>query len=401
MEGIDLEQGIELLLKNVQPTERMEKVDLLSSLGRVCAKSVAAPMDNPPFDRSPLDGYTFAAVATSRASNASPAQFKIVGEVCAGQYFTGTVKSGEAVRIMTGGKIPSGCDCVVRQEDVQADEQFVEVTQVLKEKQNYVFQGEDIKKGAVLLAAGEIITPAHIGSIASMGFNEVTVYAKPRVIICSTGDELLSLGQPLTEGKIYNSNLYVLAARLKELGAASAMLGIIADDSDAAAAFIREHMEDADLFLTTGGVSVGKKDIMHDVIKKLPAKRLFWRICMKPGTPVLSYVHKDKLGIALSGNPFAALATFELLVRPVLSKISRNPGMNYQRKMAVLQEDFPKESKGRRFIRANFDDGKVWLPGKNHSSGSLFSAVGCNAMIDIPAGSGALMRNSAVEIVKL
>jgi len=401
VEGIDLEQGIELLLENIQPTERLETVDLLSSLGRVCAKPVEAPMDNPPFDRSPLDGYTFAAAATSYASKASPAKFKIVGEVCAGQYFTGTVKPGEAVRIMTGGKIPAGCDCVVRQEDVRADEQFVEVMQVLKEKQNYVFQGEDIKKNAVLLSPGEIITPAHIGSIASMGFKELTVYAKPRVIICSTGDELLSPGQPLTEGKIYNSNLYVLAARLKELGAASVMFESIADDSDTVAAFIREHMEEADLFLTTGGVSVGKKDIMHDVIKKLPARRLFWRICMKPGTPVLSYVHKDKLGIALSGNPFAALATFELLVRPVLAKISRHPGMNYKRKMAVLQEDFPKESKGRRFIRANVDDGKVWLPGKNHSSGSLFSAVGCNAMIDIPAGSGALARNSAVEIVQL
>ena len=399
--GLELEAAIALLLENAPCSERTESVFLLEALQRISAEQIVAPRNNPPFDRSPLDGYTFRAADTLAASQDTPAKFAIVGEVCAGECFREKVQPGQAVRIMTGGKIPGGCDCVIRQEDVQAEGGILFVPRRLRPHENYVLCGEDIKSGSVLLQPGDVITAAHIGVLASMGYEKIRVYARARVAICSTGDELVDVGQPLPDGKIYNSNLYTLTARLKELGVTPVMLGIAGDDAKQAAALIRGEMEQADLFLTTGGVSVGKKDILHEVIKELPAQRLFWRVNVKPGTPVLAYTFKGRLGIALSGNPFAALATFELLVRPVLAKISRRPQVNYERCTAVLQDDFLKASPGRRFVRAKYAAGQVHLPPANHSSGSMFSAAACNALLDIPAGSAALARGAAVDVVKL
>lgn len=401
MVGIELEEAIALLLKNVKESCATETIPLLNAVGRVVAEDIFSPMDNPPFDRSPLDGYTFVAKDSEFATKEKPIKFEIIGEVCAGQVFTEKVETKQAVRIMTGSPIPFPCDCVVRQEEVKADEHHVWIPFPMKSYENYCFKGEDFKKDTLLISAGSLLTAAHIATLASIGNENVTVYKKIKVAICSTGDELMDVGQGLDAGKIYNSNLYLLAARLKELGLEPIVLGMVEDHAEAVAKLIRQQIDRVDLFLTTGGVSVGKKDIMHEVIEQLPAKRLFWRVNMKPGTPILSYVYQEKLCIGLSGNPFAALATFELLVRPVLAKLSRHQEMQYKRVKAVLQNDFPKKSLGRRFIRAMYDEGKVFLEGNNHSSGSLFSAVGCNALIDISPGTPELAYGAEVEVIKL
>ena len=401
MDSLELEAAIALLLEKSTRCTVTEKVSLLDAMGRICAEDIVASFHMPPFDRSPLDGFTFLAQATESASPENPALFTIASEVCAGDLYAKEVHPGEAVRIMTGAPIPSGCDCVVRQEDVIVENGQLKVFQKLRHHQNYVFAGEDIKKGNVLIHQGEVLHAAHLGTLASMGYAVVPVYKKPRIAICSTGDELLDVGQSLSAGKIYNSNLYTLAARLKELGFEPLVLGIAGDDPVVVAGVIQKYISEVDLFLTTGGVSVGKKDIMHQVIPCLQAERLFWGVSMKPGTPVLAYLCGEKLGVALSGNPFAALATFELLVRPVLAKMAGDPGKSYRRILAQLEDDFPKDSKNRRFIRARFQDGKIFLPGANHSSGSLFSAVNCNALIDIPRGSKALQKGMQVNAVIL
>lgn len=401
MVGIDLETAIDLLLKQVKAAHVTESVSLLDGVGRVIADDVWSPSDNPPFDRSPLDGYTFIAEATATATKEMPAKLEIVGEVCAGHVFEGKVEMRQAVRIMTGAPIPFPCDCVVRQEDVQADGKQLWITKPMQHHENYCFQGEDFKAKTLLVSAGSSLTAAHIATLASIGQKAVTVYKRIKVAICSTGDELVDVGESLAAGKIYNSNLYLLAARLKELGVEPVVLGMVEDRAESVAAVIQAQVREADLILTTGGVSVGKKDIMHDVIACLPAKRLFWRVNMKPGTPILSYVYQGKLCIGLSGNPFAALATFELLVRPVMAKLSCKREIAYTRIPAILQDDFLKRSAGRRFIRAKYAEGKVYLPSENHSSGSLFSAVGCNALIDISPGTPAIMRGTEVEIIKL
>ena len=399
MQDISLEKAIEILLAQVSKVREAEEVPLLEALGRTLAEDYMAPFDNPPFDRSPLDGYTFAASSTAGATAAQPAEFEIIGEECAGQYFDESVPAGKAVRIMTGGAIPAGCDCVVRQEDVTADGDMLLVPFIMKHHENYCFAGEDIKQGTRLGKAGTRLTAAHLGALASMGFDKVKVIRRVRVAIASTGDELLQPGQPLAPGKIYNSNLYMISSRLRELGFEPEVLGILPDDVEAAAAAIAKWQDKVDLFLTTGGVSVGKKDIMHGVVGKI-GKRLFWRVCMKPGGPAIAYTFGKTLGIALSGNPFAAYATFELIARPVLVALSGDEKIALRQAQAVLTDAFPKASKGRRFIRAYYEDGKVRLP-QQHASGSLFSVVGCNAFVAIPAGTDPLESGTEVDVVLL
>lgn len=399
MQDISLEKAVDILLAQVSQVREAEEVPLMEALGRMLAEDYTAPFDNPPFDRSPLDGYTFAASGTAGAMAAQPAKFQIIGEECAGQYFDQSVPAGKAVRIMTGGAIPAGCDCVVRQEDVTADGGMLLVPFVMHRHENYCFAGEDIKKGTLLAKAGTRLTAAHLGALASMGFSKVKVIRRGRIAIASTGDELLPPGQPLAPGKIYNSNLYMISSRLRELGFEPEVLGILPDDIDAAAAVLAGWQDKVDVFLTTGGVSVGKKDIMHGVVSKI-GQRLFWRVCMKPGGPAIAYTFGNTLGIALSGNPFAAYATFELLARPVLVALSGDEKIALGHAQAILTDAFPKASKGLRFIRAYYENGKVRLP-EQHASGSLFSVVGCNAFVAIPAETGPLAPGTEVDVVLL
>ena len=390
MEGVSFEQAIELLTAHVKEISDAEEVALINSVGRVAAENYFATFDNPPFDRSPLDGYALKSVET-------PGKFKVIGEECAGDFFSGEVKSGEALRIMTGAAIPQSCDCVIRQEDVTSDGENIFVKQRLRHHENYCFAGEDIKAGALLVAKDTKLTAAHVAILASQGVARVKVYRRPRIAVAATGDELIQPGEKLSAGKIYNSNIYLLSARLMELGFEPKILYNLPDDADACAEKISAL--EIDLLITTGGVSVGKKDIMHDVVKKI-GERIFWRVLIKPGAPVIGWTCGKFLGISLSGNPFAAYATFELLARPVLAKLARRADILYKRSRSVLANDFPKKSFGRRFIRAKFDGEKIFLPNR-HESGSLYSAVGCNCLIDIPAGSDELKAGAEVEIILL
>ena len=401
MQDIELEQAIEVLLAHTQPVGETERVPLLDALGRVAAEDVCAGFDNPPFDRSPLDGYTFAAASTANASAEHPVTLRVIGEECAGDFFAGTVGAGECVRIMTGGAIPKGCDCVVRQEDVREDGARIHVSFTSEPYENYCYAGEDIKKGTVLIHRGQRIRAAHLAVLASEGYGDVLVHRRVRVAVASTGDELLQPGEQLRPGKIYNSNLYLLAGRLKELGAEVTVLGSVSDDIEKAAEVIASYADKVDLFLTSGGVSVGKKDIMHGVVPALGAERLFWRVCMKPGAPAIAYTRGKMLGIALSGNPFAAFATFELMAKPALLRLAGQTDVLPARRRAVLADAFPKACLGRRFLRARVQaDGRISLPDQ-HESGSLFSAAGCDAFVDVPAGTKPLAAGTEVEIVIL
>ena len=401
MQDIELEQAIEVLLAHAVPVAETERIPLLEAVGRVAAEDVYAAFDNPPFDRSPLDGYTFAAASTADASAERPVRLSVIGEECAGDFFAGAVGAGECVRIMTGGAIPKGCDCVVRQEDVREEGDAIFVPFTSQPFENYCYAGEDIKKDTLLLAKGQRIRASQIAVLASEGHADVCVHRRVRIAVASTGDELLQPGEPLHPGKIYNSNLYLLAGRLKELGAEVTVVGAVPDDVERAAEVIASYADRVDLFLTSGGVSVGKKDIMHGVVPALGAERLFWRVCMKPGAPAIAYTRGRMLGIALSGNPFAAYATFELMARPAIARLAGETDVLMPRRRAVLADAFPKPCHGRRFLRARMEaDGRVSLPDQ-HASGSLFSAAGCDAFVDVPAGTKPLAAGTEVEVVIL
>ncbi|MDR3296459.1 MAG: molybdopterin molybdotransferase MoeA [Clostridiales Family XIII bacterium] len=396
---IDLETAIRLIVENITRLEAVE-MPLADANGLVLDKETVAPLDQPPFARSPLDGYAFKAGDSIGASANEPVTLRIVDKLYAGGWCEKTVDSGEAVRLMTGAMIPDGCDCVIRQEDTDQGADAVKIYRELRPFANYCYQGEDYQKGESLLAAGTVLTPAAAALCASMGCATVRVARKPRVSVFSTGDELAEPGDALRPGTIYSSNAVYLVARLREMHAEVLLPEIIGDSKGALADRIGKAASVSDLIVTTGGVSVGEKDLVRKVLESLGAEVVFHGIAMKPGSPALFAKYKGALVLALSGNPFAAFASFELLTRPLFAVLTGNRDLLPQRFTATLATDFNKASAGRRFIRGKYADGRVFLP-NGHSNGHLRSLVGCNCFVDIPAGSGRLQAGESVAIVLL
>ena len=398
--GIPLEQAVELLREGRSPLG-IQRLPLGEALGRTLAEELTAPMDQPPFDRSPLDGYAIRAADTAGASREHPARLRVADTVYAGEPAARALGPGEAVRVTTGAMLPPGCDCVVRQEDTDRGCPVVSVFASLSPFQNYVNRGEDFAAGAALLPAGIRLDGAAVGLLASAGFSAVPVRRRPSVALLCTGDEVVPPGtRPLPAGKIYDANGLLLSARLGELGFGPATAERVGDDPARAAAAMARLLENHDVLFTTGGVSVGERDILHQALPLLGAERVFWRVALKPGSPALFYKYYGKPILSLSGNPFAAAATFELLGRPLLSALSGEPHLLPRRLRAVLDTPFPKSGPLRRFVRGRYQEGRVALP-EGHSSGQLASLVGCSCLVDVPADSGPLAAGQAVDILLL
>ena len=387
MEGISVEQAMEQILQYTPVINETEEVELNKAGGRILVQDMVAEFNNPPFDRSPVDGYACKAEDLADASSEHPVKLKVMEEIDAGQYSERVVESGQAVRIMTGAAIPKGCDCCIFQEDTDYGEETVEIYREVKQWDNYCFAGEDFKKGTTLLKKGTHIGYVEAAALAGMGAAKVPVYRRPKVVLLTTGDEVVEPGNPLPAGKIYNSNMTMLSARMMELGIEPFYMEAVKDNPQVMAEKIKEIAEQADMIITTGGVSVGKKDIMHESIRLIDAERIFWRVNMKPGMPTLFSVYENASGgkvpvISLSGNPFGVAVTIELLIRPALEKMMQNPAIGLKEVTGVMADDFVKGIKGRRFIRAYWENGRFHLPNGLHSNGVLSSMAGCNCLID-------------------
>lgn len=400
-EPLKLEAAQQLLLAQGAVIDERETVPLLSATGRVLAETVHAQMDQPPFPRSPLDGYAVRSEDIRDATSEAPVRLAVVDEIFAGEVSAVTVTRHTAVRLMTGSPIPEGADCVVRQEDTDLGEKTVAVKKPVGAWKNYCYAGEDYRQGQMLLAAGTLLGAAEIGVLASQGTTAVSVYRKPRVALLSTGDELTPPGEPLAPGKIYDANLALLSARFAQWGMALVQAGNCPDDAAVVAEQLAACCAQADLVVTTGGVSVGKKDIMHEVVRRMPVQQLFWRIAIKPGMPLLAGVYQGTPVVCLSGNPYGAAACMELFVRPLLAQMSRRTDLALERREGVVAAGFAKRSPLRRFLRARFSNGQVWPTRGANDSGILSTLCGCNCMIDIPAGNEGLSVGDRVEVVML
>lgn len=387
MEGISVEQAMEQILQYTPVINETEEVELNKAGGRILAQDMVAEFNNPPFDRSPVDGYACKAEDLAGASPEHPVRLKVMEEIDAGQYSERVVEHGQAVRIMTGAAIPKGCDCCIYQERTDYGEDFVEIYTEQKQWDNYCFAGEDFKKGTTLLKKGTHIGYVEAAVMAGMGAATAPVYRRPKVVLLTTGDEVVEPGNPLPAGKIYNSNMTMLSSRMRELGMEPFYMEAVKDDPQIMAERLKEAAKQADMIITTGGVSVGKKDIMHESLGRINAERIFWRVKMKPGMPTLFSVYESEPGrkvpvISLSGNPFGVAVGVELLIRPALEKMMQNPAIGLKEVAGVMADDFVKGIKGRRFIRAYWENGKFHLPNGLHSNGVLSSMAGCNCLID-------------------
>lgn len=397
---IPVEQAMELLLENTPAPERCETLPLLDALGRVSAAELRAAVSQPPFDRSPLDGYAVLHSDLAGACAERPAVLRVTQAIYAGDTPKGPVRPGECARIMTGAPLPPGATCVVRQEDTDGDARQVSIYVSHNAHDNYCFASEDIRVGSLLLKQGERLDSVRIGLLAGQGLDVVRVFRKPRIRVISTGSELAAAGTALPPGQIYESNRFTLSARAVEVGARALPGVIVADDPALIARTVAESLEECDLVVTSGGVSVGAHDFMPQAGEMLGAKLLFRGVAAKPGSPVIGYKKDGKLLLCLSGNPFASFAMFELLAVPVLRKLAGDETVYPVRIKGTLMDCFDKASPGRRFLRARIERGRVYLP-EGHASGVLSTLVGCNCLVDIPAGTPGLEQGRDVDVVML
>ncbi|EDT71533.1 gephyrin-like molybdotransferase Glp [Clostridium perfringens] len=402
---IALEEALEILNKNTKAL-KSEVVSIKDSLKRVLYGDVKSKINNPPFNKSVFDGYAFKSEDSKGTSKENPIELKIVDEIFAGDFSEIEIKSGEAIRIMTGAPIPVGADCVLKQEETERHGDLVKIFKEMKVNENISFIGEDIKIGETLIKKGKRLDYADLGIMASSGISEVLVYKKPRVSIISTGDEVCDINSTLKPGKIYDSNLYSLSARIEELGYNVLSMEYVGDNIIKIGKAIEKAFEKSDIVFTTGGASVGEKDLMQKVSESIGFERLFWKIKIKPGSAVVCSKKEEKILISLSGNPNAALTTFELLGKPVLKKLEgKEENINIKREKGILMDSFNKKSPQRRFLRGNviYDEkgAKVYITQIKSGNGILSSLLNANCLIEIEKGNEGLNRGEVVNIIKL
>lgn len=393
---ISLEQALDILKDYITPG-KTERKSLEECLGLVLAEDVMAQLDMPPFSRSAQDGYAFRSKDSEGASKEQPVRLKVTGKIYAGDFPKKEVNPGEAIRIMTGAMIPAGADCVLRQEDTDEGEEIVQIYKETEAGCSICFKGEEYKKGHILLRAGTKIDAAALAVASGNGIVELPVYARVKAAVVSSGSEVVEPGTPLTSGKIYNTNTIYLKARLKQLGANVVMTRTVGDELGIMREALNEAASQSELVVTTGGVSVGQKDLTEEALLSIGAKILFHGIAVKPGMPTLAAEKNGVLFLGLSGNPFSAAIPFEMFVREILAVKMGDPDLKLRKETLTAVTGFSKDSRKRRFLRGKADGKEVWLPDQQ-ANGQMRSMVGCNCLIDIPAGSGPVKAGDRVEV---
>ena len=316
-ESLGVARARQIILDLLAPIDGSERLPVRDALGRVLAEDVISTMNVPGHDNAAMDGY---AVRHSDLAAEGETMLKVAGTAFAGRGFTGAVAPGECVRIMTGGVIPAGTDTVVIQEIVTADGECVRIPPKQRPGQHVRHAGEDLRDGTPALRAGKQVRPAELGLIASLGIAEVMVKRRLRVAFFSTGDELCSIGTPLSEGEVYDSNRYTLFGMLTRLGCEVVDLGVVRDRPEAIEAAFREAAARADAIITSGGVSVGEADFIRGLMTQL-GEVAFWKIAMRPGRPMAFGKIGDAWLFGLPGNPVAVMVTFYQFVREALQKL--------------------------------------------------------------------------------
>jgi molybdopterin molybdotransferase len=319
--ALRVDKAVEAIRACLSPITQTEHLPIRAALGRVLAEEIVPSINVPAHDNSAMDGY---AVRFSDVE-AGEAILREVGSAFAGRTFQGTVGEGECVRVMTGAVMPPGTDTVVIQEVTRKDADRVFIPAGQKKAQNVRYAGEDLKAGVPVLHPGKKIGAAELGLIASLGIGEVTVKRKLRVAFFATGDELASIGAPLKEGEVYDSNRYTLHGMLTRLGVELIDLGVVRDDPGKLEAAFKHAAERADAVITTGGVSVGEADFVKALMAKL-GEVLFWKIAMRPGRPMAFGRIGNAFLFGLPGNPVAVMVTFYQFVRDALLYLSGRSG---------------------------------------------------------------------------
>jgi molybdopterin molybdotransferase len=408
---ISVEQALEKVLSYVEVLDREEK-PILECLGQVLDEDVFSPINVPPLDNSAMDGYALQAESTQGATESSPVTLDVIDEVSAGAISEQVVGPETAIRIMTGAPLPKGADSVVQFEDTDETlrpQHPISQIGILKEIEkglNVRRAGEDISQGQLVLEKGTSLRPQELGVLASLGKTTVKVIRRPVVAILATGNELVEVGKPLPEGKIYNSNSFSLAAQVTRYGGIPKILGIARDREEEIEAKVRQAL-DSDLLLTSGGVSVGQYDLVKDVLAK-QGEISFWTVRMKPGKPLAFGLIKGDgkrvPHLGLPGNPVSSMVTFELFARPAILKMLGKKNLSKPTVSAII-ESRVKNTDGRRvlvraMVRREGDRYFARVSGPQ-GSGILTSMARANGLAIVPEDVDAVEEGETVQVLML
>ncbi|PYO76998.1 MAG: hypothetical protein DMD63_12520 [Gemmatimonadetes bacterium] len=399
-------EASERILAEINPLG-IETVPVRQALGRVLAEDVSATVTMPPWSNSSMDGYAVRSADITPAMSGEPVKLRVVATIAAGEFAPRALKRGEAMRIMTGAPVPEGADSVIRKEDTDGGQSKVEVRDARDVWKNIRPAGEDFQRGDLLAKRGAPIKAALIGVLASTGISEVKTFKRPRVAIISSGDELVDLDDfdEVEQGRrIISTNSYTLDALTRLAGGVPVDLGIAADTK----ASLRRKIEgaaDADLILTSAGVSVGDLDHTRDVFESLGGKMKFWKVGMRPGAPLAFGMLNDVPWLGLSGNPVSAMVSFELFVRPALRKLQGHTALFRRTVTVTVEEEVKIAARLTHFLRAivtRNQDGTLMarLTGLQ-SSGMLTSMVKANALLIVPETSPRVAKGSQLKALML
>lgn len=385
-----------------------EYVPIYESYGRFLAEDIIATNDVPHFNKSPYDGFAVRSIDTKEASLNNPIEFEVIDHIGAGYVTKKSVGPFQAVRIMTGAQMPKECDAVIMLELAYEFERngkkWVSIKRSLKPGENVSVKGEEIKKGDFIVPKGTKINPGVQAVLATFGYAKVPVAAKPKVGLLTTGSELLSVDEPLREGKIRDSNAYMTMAQIERAGAQAHYFGKFPDNFEACYEKVQSLKNSMDIVITTGGVSVGDFDYMPAIYEKMGATVLFNKVGMRPGSVTTVAVCDGKLLFGLSGNPSACYVGFELFVRPIIRHMLFTKKPHLRKEKATLIEDFPKANPFTRLVRStvSVSDGKLVVsPSGRDKSSVVVSLAGANVLMVLPGGTRGFAKGDEVDVLLL
>ncbi|MCC8464718.1 MULTISPECIES: molybdopterin molybdotransferase MoeA [Photorhabdus] len=396
---ISLQQALEKLVTQVTPLTDTETVNLPQTSGRITATNIISPINVPPFANSAMDGY---AVRYTDLNSCKP--LPLAGKALAGAPFQGEWPVATCIRIMTGAPIPTGADTVIMQEHAEITDDGIVFTQPAKQGQNIRLAGEDITEGAVVLPAGSKLSTAQLPLIASLGITDVEVVRKLKVAIFSTGDELQAIGHPLKEGQIYDTNRLAVRLMLEKLDCDVIDLGVIADNPQALRHVFGEADQQADLVISSGGVSVGEADYTKQILDEL-GEICFWKLAIKPGKPFAFGKLKNAWFCGLPGNPVSAVLTFYQLVQPLIARLSGftawQPPMRMRAKVTTPLKKTPGRMDFQRGIASVNEHGQLEVCTTGHQGSHIFSSFSqgnCFIVLERERGRVEIGENVEIEL---
>lgn len=385
-----------------------EHIDLAEAKGRYLAEDIRAPHPYPHFRRSGMDGYAIISKDTAGSSSENPVWLEVVDEIPAGSLPSVALVPGTVSRIMTGAKVPDEADAVIMFEMtetlVNQGRTTIQIKREIEADKNVTPVGLELQEGDLILEQGTLLSTGEISVLATFGVHQVSVYKRPTVAIFSTGSELLGVEEAIQDGKIRNSNTYMLASQVKDAGGEPIILDAIQDDLQIAKQRVEEAFQYYDIVVTTGGVSVGDFDIMADLVRGEEVTMLFNKVTMRPGSVTTAAVKEGKLLFALSGNPGACFVGFELFVRPALGYMQGSSQPYLTELTAVLGRSYEKINNFTRFVRGSLrieDAQLVATPASLDESNVMITIKDSDCLIVIPPSSRVLKAGDKVKVLRL